>query len=72
MLATPFVCVGLCLGSFEGVVDVEHGEMITFWVCEECFHFICSFSVVGWSDEDLGDGEKCCEGEDFVGAVELR
>ena len=64
---------GVLLGgvAFEGVVDVEEGEVVAVGVGEEVLHLVGAFAVAGGADEDLGDGEEGGEAEDLVGAVEF-
>lgn len=71
VLVAPFLGVSLRVGGFEGMVDIEHGQVITVRVGEELFHFVSALPGGGGTDENLGDGEEGRDGEDFVGAVEF-
>jgi len=71
VVVAPLLGVCLRVGGFEGVVDVQHGEVVAVRVREEGFHVVGALAGGDGADEDLRNGEQGGEGEDLVGAVEL-
>ena len=71
VVVAPLLGVLLRLGSLEGVVDVEHGEVVAVFVGEEVLHFVGAFASGGGADEDLGHRDEGRHGEHLVTAVEF-
>lgn len=71
VVVAPLLGVCLRVGGFEGVVDVQHGEVVAVRVREEGFHVVGALAGGDGADEDLRHGEEGGEGEDLVGAVEF-
>lgn len=72
VVVAPLAGILLRLRRLEGVVDVEEGEVVAVGVGKELLHLVGALAGCGRAHEDLRDGEEGGEGEDFVGAVELR
>ena len=66
MVVAPLFRVSLGVGAFEGVVDVEHGEVVAVWVRKSSFHLVGALALGDWADKDLRDGEERGKGEDLV------
>ena len=71
MVMTPLLGVCLGFGTLEGVVDIQHGQVIAILVSKQVLHLIRTLALRVGANEDLRNGQKSRDRQDFVRTVKF-